>query len=139
MASINDAVNNKSALVFHYTANTSATDVIKFINEDLIIYLNSYEKLVHFTDAFTQDSASGKYQDVPKAAEPVVFNPSPDGNVWAIKGAFANATRKQAIAETWSTVAKQITATIAATLSSAAKDKILEVFPYECHMNGHHQ
>ena len=64
MASNNNAVTSKASLVFNYTANTSPTDVIKYINEDLIIYLNTYEKFVHFTDAFTQDSASGKYCDV---------------------------------------------------------------------------
>ncbi len=128
--SSNTSVNSK-ALVFNYTANTSSTDVIKFINEDLVIYLNSYEKFVNFYDAFTQDQVTGKYCELPKAAEPVVFTPPPDGNVWTIKGEFANITRKQAIVETWPTVAKQITAAIAATLNSAAKDKILEVFPYE--------
>lgn len=129
--SANASAINTKAVVFNYTANTSSTDVIKFLNEDLIMYLNSYEKFVHFYDAFTQDNVDGKYRDVPKAAEPVVFIPPPDGNVWAIKGEFANITRKQAIAETWPTVAKQITAAIAASLNSAAKDKIVEVFPYE--------
>ena len=129
--SANASAINTKAVLFNYTANTSSTDVIKFLNEDLIMYLNSYEKFVHFYDAFTQDNVDGKYRDVPKAAEPVVFIPPPDGNVWAIKGEFANVTRKQAIAETWPTVAKQITAAIAASLNSAAKDKIVEVFPYE--------
>ncbi len=128
--SIASAISNRS-LMFNYSANTSSTDVIRYINEDLVIHLNSYEKFVHFYDAFTQDPQDGKYREVPKAAELTTFTPSPDANAWTIKGELQMIYRKQATAETWPTVAKQITAAIAATLNTAAKEKILEVFPYE--------